>query len=263
MRTFRDMPIKQKLMVIIMSVTAAALVLAGLGMVLSDIILFRASMQCDLSALAQILADNSTAALAFDDPRAATETLASLKARPHLAAACIYLPNGAMFASYQRPEETTGCPAVARDQLQFTSTGLVIHRPIELNGKRLGTLVMSYDLGEISEHIRVYAQAVIFVLLISSLVAFLLSSRLRAIIAGPISELAQATHAVSETRDYSIRAHKVSDDELGRLADGFTRVSSHRTMSLGTRFWPSRPLCNRPRKFVTPSERRWTASETR
>jgi PAS domain S-box-containing protein len=231
MGTFRDLPIKQKLMVIIMSVTAAALFLAGGGMVLSDTLLFRGSMQRDISALAQIVADNSTAALAFDDPRAASETLASLKARPHLAAACIYLLNGTMFASYLRAGEANGCPAGGPDdELRFTNTGLLIRRPIELNRRRIGTLVMLYDLGEISEHIQAYAQAVVFVLIVSSLVAFLLSSRLRAIIAGPISQLAQATHAISETRDYGIRAQKVSDDELGRLADGFnemlTRIQS-------------------------------------
>jgi len=224
MRTFRDMPIKQKLTVIIMSVTAAALVLTGLGIVISDSLLFRATMRRDISALAQIVADNSTAALAFDDPRAATETLASLKARPHLTAACIYLLNGAMFASYLRPGESGGCPAATQDQLRFTSSGLLIHRPVDLNGRRIGTLVMLYDLGEISEHIRLYAQAVLFVLLVSSAMAFLLSSRLRAIIAEPIAQLAQATTAVSETRDYSIRAQKLSDDELGKLADDFNEM---------------------------------------
>ena len=61
-------------------------------------------------------------------------------------------------------------------------------------------------------------------MLVSSFVAFLLSSRLRAIIAGPISQLANATRSVSETRDYSIRAQKLSGDELGALADGFNEM---------------------------------------
>ena len=52
MHPFRDMPIKQKLMVIIMSVTAAALLLAGLGIVIADSLLFRATTERDISALA-------------------------------------------------------------------------------------------------------------------------------------------------------------------------------------------------------------------
>ena len=89
MRTFRQLPIKQKLMVIVMATTAVALLLAGFGIVLSDAILFRGYLERDLTALAQIIADNTTAALTFDDPKAAAETLTSLKARDHIVTACI------------------------------------------------------------------------------------------------------------------------------------------------------------------------------
>src|SRR5205823_13980008 len=98
MRSLHDVPIKQKLMVIIMLDTAGALLLSGIAIVVMDSILFRASMQRDLSALAQIVADNSTAALSFEDPQVAAETLAALKARPHLIAACIYRGTGEVFA---------------------------------------------------------------------------------------------------------------------------------------------------------------------
>jgi PAS domain S-box-containing protein len=231
MRLFHDMPIKQKLLAIIMSVTAAALLLSGLGIVIADSVLFRSGMQRDISALAQIVADNSTAALAFDDPKTATETLGSLRARPHLVAACIYRPDGAVFATYVRPGASTECPpGNASDEMLFTSAGLMVRRPIALDQRRIGTLVLLYDLGEISERARLYGQTVLIILLVSSLVAFLISSRLRSIIAEPISGLANAARRVSETRDYSIRARKVSEDELGALADGFnemlTRIQS-------------------------------------
>jgi PAS domain S-box-containing protein len=112
----------------------------------------------------------------------------------------------------------------------FTSAGLMVRRPIALDQRRIGTLVLLYDLGEISERARLYGQTVLIILLVSSLVAFLISSRLRSIIAEPISGLANAARRVSETRDYSIRARKVSEDELGALADGFnemlTRIQS-------------------------------------
>ena len=81
MRTFREMPIKQKLMVIVMLTTTAALLLSGVGIMVLDSILYRASLERDLSALSRIVADNSTAALSFDDPRAAAETLAALRAQ--------------------------------------------------------------------------------------------------------------------------------------------------------------------------------------
>ena len=81
-----------------------------------------------------------------------------------------------------------------------------------------------YDLGEIGERIRLYGSTVLGVLLASSLLAFLLSSRLRAVIATPISQLVHATTSVAETGDYSIRAEKLSGDEMGVLVDRFNEM---------------------------------------
>src|SRR6185369_5915130 len=100
MFNLRDLTIKQKLLAITIVTIAVSLLLAGIGIVISDSILFRAGMQRDLSALASIVGDNSTAALAFDDPRVAAETLNALRARPHMAVACVYKPEGSVFARY-------------------------------------------------------------------------------------------------------------------------------------------------------------------
>src|SRR5437667_3330518 len=181
MPPLRDLPIKQKLRVVIILTTAAALLLAGIGIVVLDSILFRASMQRDLSALARIAADNSTAALAFDDPQAAAETLTALRARPHILAACIYRETGAMFAMYTRPGPSAECPPPGpRDEVRFTRYHLTVSRPILLQGRRIGTLVLLYDLGEIYERIQMYGEIVLVILLSSSLIAVLISSKLRA-----------------------------------------------------------------------------------
>jgi PAS domain S-box-containing protein len=225
MRSFRDIPIRQKLMVITMLTTTAALLLSGIGVVLSDSFLLRSYLQRDLVSLASIIADNSTAALAFEDPRAAAEILTTLRARPHLESACIYRLNGTILATYFRPGTRQGCPAAQpRDDIRFTSRDLTVSQPVVLHDRRIGTLVLLYDLDEVYERMLLYGGTVFAVLIASSLIAFLLSSQLRAVIATPISQLVRATSAVSETRNYSIRAEKFSADELGRLVDGFNEM---------------------------------------
>jgi len=225
MRSFRDIPIKQKLMVITMATTTAALALAAIGIVAFDAFLFRQSLTRDLSALSRIIADNSTAALAFNDPRAATETLAALRARPHLATACIYRADGSLLAKYARQDGLFACPSpTVQDEFRFSNTDLTVSHAIFLSGRRLGTLLMIYDLDEISERMRLFGTTVLGVLLVSSLIAFLLSSSLRAAIATPISHLVSATTTVAQTSDYSVRAQKVSGDELGVLVDRFNEM---------------------------------------
>ena len=225
MQSFRDIPIKRKLVIIIMLTTTTALLLAGIGIVASDSILFRQYLQRDLSALARIVADNSTASLAFNDPKTATETLAALRARAHLVTACIYRPDGTMLANYARPDAKAGCPPMSQqDELRFGARDLTVSRAIVLSGRRIGTLVIVYDLDEIAARTRLYSGTVLIVLLFSSLIAFLISERLGSIIASPISQLARTTTSVSETSDYSIRAQKLSGDELGVLVDRFNEM---------------------------------------
>ena len=225
MRAFRDIPIKRKLVIIIMLTTTTALLLAGVGVVASDSILFRQYLQRDLSALARILADNSTASLAFNDPKTAAETLAALRARPHIVTACIYRPDGTMLANYARHNAVSACPpAGGQEELRFGAEDLTVSRAIVLSGRRIGTLVMVYELTEIAARMRLYGATVLLLLIFSSLIAFLISARLGAVIATPITQLARTTTSVSETSDYSIRAQKLSGDELGVLVDRFNEM---------------------------------------
>jgi len=225
MRTFRDLPIRQKLLAITMITIAASLLLAGTGIVILDRVLFRAGMRRDLAALARVIGDNSTAALSFDDPRVAREILGALKARRHVNSACIYKPDGGIFAQYTRAGSQAECqPPAAGDQVRFSGIGLVVSHPIMLNNQRVGTLVMLYDPAELTQRTRLYGAIVLGILLGSSLLAFILSSRLRDVIGTPIARLAQAAASVSQTADYSVRVEKYSRDELGVLVDAFNRM---------------------------------------
>ena len=133
--------------------------------------------------------------------------------------------NGTTLATYVRSGETLACPPPsARDEMLLTSTNITISRPILLLKRQIGTLALMYDLGELYERLRLYGASVLGVLLASSLIAFLLSSRLQSVIATPISRLADVTTSVSESRDYSIRAEKLSGDELGVLVDAFNQM---------------------------------------
>src|SRR5689334_15508153 len=132
---FHNAPIRRKLLVIIMLTTAIALALAGIGMVALDSILFQRALRRDLLAMARIAGENSTAALTFDDPQVATETLSALRARPHMVAACIYRENGSLFARYTRTGAGTNCPPPRPvESIESARDGLRVYHPILLHG---------------------------------------------------------------------------------------------------------------------------------
>jgi hypothetical protein len=83
-----------------MVTSSVTLLLAGAVYVTYDLITFRRAMSRDLTILADIIGNNSTAALAFDDQQAGLATLASLRAQEHIASACLFGKEGRLFAAY-------------------------------------------------------------------------------------------------------------------------------------------------------------------
>lgn len=224
MRSLRDIPIRQKLVLIAMITTTVALVAAGSSIVIADSLLFRGYLRRDLSALARIVADNSTGALSFQDRDAAEQTLGSLRARTHVAGACLYDVSGNIFAKYQRAPGFVCPPPRPREISGDLPHFLVVSEPVMLKGRPIGTLVFQYDLGEIDDRIALYGSTVLAVLLGSGIIAYVLSSRLRFLVEKPIAALVSATTSVSRTGDYGIRAEKLSGDELGLLTDRFNQM---------------------------------------
>ncbi len=224
-RAFRDWPIKRKLSVIMVATAGLALTLAAVGMLASDSILFRGYIERDLAALSQIIADNSTGALAFDDAKAAAETLGALRARKHLIAACIYRSDGTILARYLRQNSESDCPtALKRPEIQFLSDRVALSQPVTLSGRAIGTLTLSYDLREIGERRRLFGGAVVSILFLSAILATILSSMLRRLITDPVSRLVETATAVSVSSNYALRAEKVTGDEMGVLVDAFNEM---------------------------------------
>ena len=219
----RDVSLKRKLMVIIMLTSSVALLLACAAFVTYERVEFRQDMVDDLSVKAELFAGQSTAALSFKDPKAATEILHKLVAQKHIATACIYGSDGHVFAKYQRADmqEDFSPPAPQKNGHWFDDRYLELFREILLNDKAIGTVYLKSDLLELNTRLLQYANIVIYVLLISIGVAWLLSLRLQKIVSQPILHLAKTARAVSTGKNYSLRAVKQSSDELGELIDGF------------------------------------------
>jgi uncharacterized membrane protein affecting hemolysin expression len=102
MRSFRDVPLRRKLVVILMVTSGSALLLASLGVLGWDLVRLRREMARDLAVQAAIVAENTAAPLLFDDPVAAGETLGTLRSAPRVQHAAVYDLEGRIFAQYQR-----------------------------------------------------------------------------------------------------------------------------------------------------------------
>jgi signal transduction histidine kinase len=225
LRSFRDLPVRRKLMLIVLLASGGALLLANAALLASDVRRFRQDMVHDLETLAEITAENLQAALFFSDARAAFETLSVLRAKPEIVAARAYDRQGRPFVRYQRdPVARTLPPRAEAGGYRFTQDSFVLFWPVVFKGERIGTLYLQSDLREMYARLRLQAMTVTAVLFTAVLVALLFSSRLQRLISEPILDLADTAKAVSERRDYALRATRRSSDELGTLVDAFNQM---------------------------------------
>lgn len=226
MNLLRDVPIKSKLTAITMLTSGVALLLACTAFVGYELTMFRDTTVKELSTTAAIIGDNSAAAIEFDDPGSAGQTLRSLNTLPHVVGAALYDRNGKLFASYQRDASSIpfSPPQVEGQGHRFGEDRLELFHPFALVGEHAGTVYIESDLNELRARMSRYALIGGCVLLVSWAVAFLLAARLQRAISAPISHLAQVMNQVQARNDYSLRATKRGQDELGGLIDGFNSM---------------------------------------
>ena len=227
MTSFRDLPIRRKMTMAILGTTTATLILACLVFYAYARVSFRANIVRNLGVLSDVLARNSPASLSFGDSGedAAKNTLETLRAETGAVEACLYRADGAQLATYARASGENQVPArPAADGTRIENDYVVIFRPVMLNEKRLGTLYLRADLAELDQRLRRNLEISGFVLLGSFLVALVLSTGLQRLILRPILALTETARDISQTRDYSARATKLSGDELGLLTDAFNQM---------------------------------------
>ena len=187
---------------------------------------FRQTMRNTLAVRGRILATNSTASLAFANDADATELLSALRADPHIVAAALYDKSGHLFAAYPAGLPGDALPAaLGPDGYRFERGYLLGYQPVaEAGGQRLGTLYLASDLEAVYDTFRLFGVIAVAVMAVSLLAAYLLSRALQGTIAQPVLMLAETAKAVSDRRDYSVRAPKLGEDEVGVLTDAFNHM---------------------------------------
>ena len=223
-RLLQRLPIRHKLVATTMVACGVVLLLASGGHLTNDYFRARREIAAELTALATLVLGNSQAAIEFRDQPAARETLEALSASEHLRAACLYDAAGRLFAEY-RNREPRACEAtvppdgyrVGVDRLELTSGG-------DLAGRRFGSLTLRSDVANLTSRLRQQATVIVALLAIALLVALGLSAWLQRVVSQPVISLSRTAAEVSSRGDYSLRARRTTDDELGALVDAFNRM---------------------------------------
>jgi PAS domain S-box-containing protein len=222
----RNAPIRRKLMAIMLLTSGLVLLLTCATFLGYELLTFRATAVRELSTVGQIVATNSTAALAFRNPDDARDVLAALSAEPSIVAATLYDADGQVFSIFPASLAAAAVPrAPERDGFRFEGARLIGFEPVvQGDNRRLGTLFLASDMRPMYARLRLYGGMALLVMAASLVAAYLVSRKLQHQISRPILALAETARAVSERHDYSVRAPELGRDEVGLLTDAFNHM---------------------------------------
>ncbi|MEC8428730.1 MAG: EAL domain-containing protein [Pseudomonadota bacterium] len=215
--------LRQSLQALLLIVTSAALLIAVAGSAINEWFSSRAQVFQQLQTEADIIGSNSIGALSFLDEESAARTLATLGTDTNIVAAALFLPEGFRFASYQEIDGIL--PAVLPDSSSGTLSGYwFVKQPIVFDDEQLGSILVLADNSDWLKQQYFRLAAVSLVFAISLALAMLLSARLQRILTDPIFRLTETTRRITRSRDYSLRAERLSQDEVGSLVDDFNEM---------------------------------------
>jgi signal transduction histidine kinase len=229
---FREYSISKKLTRMNMLVSGAALFLACGAFITYDVISIRDGMTSNLSMQAQIVGSNSNSALLFNDPNSTEITLSALSASPNVISAGICMPDGRIFATYQRSRggRVPALPPIPSGEAEahrFTWSEFILVRQIVFQDKQTGIVYIQSDLRGLKNRVAQYLGIAAAVLVASLLAVLLISPIFRRAIAEPIVYLAGVARIVSRDKDYSVRAVPTGNrDELSVLIESFNGMLS-------------------------------------
>ena len=222
----RDWPIKQKMTAMLVLISGLVLLLTSAAFAGYQYWYLRQATRDALFVRGRIIAANSTASLAFSNVADARELLSALRTDRHIVAAVLYDKGGNVFAAYPAGVAGDVVPALpGPDGYRFEGGRLIGFQPVEEAGsQRLGTLYLASDLEAIYDTFRLSGIIGLAVMAVALLAAYLVSRVLQGTISQPILALAETAQVVSTRQDYSVRAPKLGQDELGALTDAFNQM---------------------------------------
>ena len=218
---YARLPIHRRLVLMAMAVTTVALVLALAGLITIDLWRYRALAEDDTTTLARVIAENVAAAVIFENPEEARDILATAGVRESVPLACLYLPDGTLFAAFQRSKGDS-CPrqpGPVTTELTITGTS-----PVVRGGRTVGMVYVERRLVEFWTSVTVAVLTGILVLILAGALSVPIANRLHRRISEPITQLADAAGRVQADALQPLPAINTELNEITQLVNAFAEM---------------------------------------
>ena len=218
----RQLSLRTKLALLIVGCSGLAAVSAATGFSWIDVQRFWEHTTAEVSAVASIVADLVGPAITLGDRNGAHDILISLRTDPFIRDAQLYDRHGELFADLNTlPDQSAH---LLPDGIHRGRNRLVLVRPVNAGGERIGTLVLVASTPAPHEILRRYLGAAALIVMLSLLVAGLTTMGLQSRVSRPILGIADVARHITQTHRFEDRVAVESGDEVGVLASSFNAM---------------------------------------
>lgn len=217
--------LKRKFLLSALLTTAVALVVACSAMVVFNLRDYREGVENDVATQALLISRAVTPALQFHDPSSAQMYLELLRHQPDITEAAIFNEKGQLFADYQRNDDgkIMASTLTALEGIRVQNNSLVLHKRIVADNEIVGTVFVRIEYNLMTKLLGNLAIAVASIFL-AVIVSLGISLFLHKSVIGPLFSLSAVARKLAESRDFTLRAPKISDDEIGDLVVAFNEM---------------------------------------
>ncbi|MFC3680524.1 EAL domain-containing protein [Bacterioplanoides pacificum] len=221
MQALQTQSLRRKLVIISLITTGLTLLLSNLAYMSLEYYLSRHDAQNKLSVLGEVIAKRATTALTFNDYDLLHTNLRTLKADKNIVRGCIYDENQQLAADYRISEQETACPKLLTHLQSSHSNNFSQYFVIRLERAHIGTLYLENSRQDLLNRFNQFMLFSVVILAVAVVLAVFLANQLQEVVVRPMRELSNTLQDIMNKKDYSIRASKESNDELGDLVDLF------------------------------------------
>ncbi len=220
-------PLRTKLRLVILATCIVALLVACVVLFAVQFYFFRKDNERDLTAWASTYALTTSPATEFEDAAKASQLLSGLSTKAHIQGAQIRLESGEILATYKALGhylEKTPLP----EKLTYWRDGTDAICAVPILGKeknRVGAFYLVSDYATPAARlVNLYLAIFCAVSALAACVGLLVSNWLAQVITRPLQYLATTVGQIAGSNNYSLRAEKTAEDEVGAFTDSFNKM---------------------------------------
>lgn len=239
-KTQPEQSIKNKLVILLMLISVLLLLVVSLVVLTAEVFATRAALIQEIRVISAAIESSSRQSLVLGQYQQTEKFLAALATQKHIHAAYLFNHQGEPVAEYLSHSKAAFTwrflkedfdssnkaywTTATQEHIHFSLSHLSVFIPIYYAENRIGTLYVLSDLNTLYGRLSGVALGTSLSLILLFVLSWLLAGRLHKPVSEPLLNLAGVMEKISVQQDYSVRATKMSNDEIALLVDGLNHM---------------------------------------